>query len=238
MIDPIANLKMENKFIDKTESRQAEAGDPGDPGVACLHGGGLSDITLASVPQPRHAVERGDRGVRDPDYDLHSLLPPEADRGLRGPLGDVDGGEHRGHAPNADILVSDKLSKTILKLDSSVIGRSPVPAERQTGSDIRRPKCCPTWLKINISDEVFDIESEGQQSSGSDRSNLISSFNRFCWQGQGGLKRAPVLPLHLLTNIKDVKSGPKRPPPVDDILHDSVCTRSSTKLTDISRTSR
>ena len=34
MIDPIANLKMENKFIDKTESRQAEAGDPGDPGVA------------------------------------------------------------------------------------------------------------------------------------------------------------------------------------------------------------
>ena len=27
MIDPIANLKMENKFIDKTESRQAEAGE-------------------------------------------------------------------------------------------------------------------------------------------------------------------------------------------------------------------
>ena len=34
MIDPIVYLKMENKFIDKTESHQAEAGDPGDPGVA------------------------------------------------------------------------------------------------------------------------------------------------------------------------------------------------------------
>ena len=34
MIDPIVYLKMENKFIDKTESRQAEAGYPGDPGVA------------------------------------------------------------------------------------------------------------------------------------------------------------------------------------------------------------
>ena len=97
-----------------------------------------ADITLAPVPQPRHDGERGDRGVRDPgpsrrghapyaDHNLHhgdSLPPPEADRGLRGPLDNVDGGEDRGHAPNANILVSDKLSKTLQKLDSSVIGRS------------------------------------------------------------------------------------------------------------------
>ena len=44
--------------------------------------------------------------------------------------------EDRGHAPNADILVNDKLSKTLQKLDSSVIGRSPVTAERQTGNSI------------------------------------------------------------------------------------------------------
>ena len=48
MVDPIVKIKMDNKFFDKTESRQAEAGDPGnqglrgprDPGVPCLHGGG------------------------------------------------------------------------------------------------------------------------------------------------------------------------------------------------------
>ena len=145
-----------------------------------LHSGGhapVADITLPPVPQPRLAGERGDRGVRDPgpsrrghapyaDHNLHhgdSLPPPEADRGLRGPLDNVDGGEDRGHAPNANILVSDKLSKTLQKLDSSVIGRSPVTTERQTGNDIRRPKpqYCPSWLKMNFSaSEVFDIESQ------------------------------------------------------------------------------
>ena len=74
-----------------------------------------------------------------------------------------DGEEDRGHAPNADILASDKLSKTLQKLASSVIGRSPVTTERQTGNDIRRPKpqYCPSWLKMNFSAaEVFDIESQ------------------------------------------------------------------------------
>ena len=84
---------------------------------------------------------RGDRGVRDPGpshsghkpyayHNLHhkdSLPPPEAVRGLQGPLDNVDGGEDRGHTPNAGIVVSDKLSKTLQKLDtldSSIIGRS------------------------------------------------------------------------------------------------------------------
>ena len=38
-----------------------------------------------------------------------------------------DGEEDRGHAPNADILVNDKLSKTLQKLDSSVISYWAVP---------------------------------------------------------------------------------------------------------------
>ena len=33
MVDPIVKIKMDNKFFDKTESRQAEAGDPGNPGT-------------------------------------------------------------------------------------------------------------------------------------------------------------------------------------------------------------
>ena len=63
-------------------------------------------VTLPAVPQPRLAGERGDRGVRDPgpshrghtphaDHNLHhgdGLPPPEADRGLRGPLDNVDEG--------------------------------------------------------------------------------------------------------------------------------------------------
>ena len=174
---------MDNNFFDKTKSRQAEAGDPGnqglrgsrDPGVPCLHGGSHT----APVPHPRLAVEQGDRGVRDPgpshsghapyaDHNIHhkdkdSLPPPEAVRGLQGPLDNVDGGEDRGHAPNADILASDKLSKTLQKLASSVIWRSPVTTERQTGNDIRRPKpqYCPSWVKMNYSaSEVFDIESQ------------------------------------------------------------------------------
>ena len=114
-------------------------------------------------PGPSHSghAPYADHNLHHKDKD--SLPPPEAVRGLRGPLDNVDGGEDRGHAPNANILVSDKLSKTLQKLDSSVIGRSPVTTERQTGNDIRRPKpqYCPSWLKMNFSaSEVFDIESQ------------------------------------------------------------------------------
>lgn len=82
-----------NKIIDETRSRQAEAGDPGDrglrgprdPGVPCLHGGGRApdaDIIHPVVPQPMGGGERGDRGMRDP--------------------GEARVPSHRGHAPHAD----------------------------------------------------------------------------------------------------------------------------------------
>lgn len=80
-----------NKIIDETRSRQAEAGDPGDrglrgprdPGVPCLRGGGHApdaDIILPVVPQPMGGGERGDRGVRDP---MNKTLFFGSDRSLR-----------------------------------------------------------------------------------------------------------------------------------------------------------
>ena len=33
IVDPIVKIKMDNKFFDKTESRQAEADDPGNQGT-------------------------------------------------------------------------------------------------------------------------------------------------------------------------------------------------------------
>ena len=33
MVDPIVKINMDKKFFDKTESRQAEAGDPGNQGT-------------------------------------------------------------------------------------------------------------------------------------------------------------------------------------------------------------
>ena len=92
------------------------------------------------------------------DHNLHhkdSLPPPEAVRGLQGPLDNVDGGEDRGHTPNAGIVVSDKLSKTLQK-------DTLVTTERQTGNDIRRPQYCPSWLKMNFTaaTKEFDIESQ------------------------------------------------------------------------------
>ena len=102
----------------------------------------------------------------------------------------MDGGEDGGHAPiNADISVSDKLSKTLVLLDNSVNGRSPVKAERQTGVDIRNSQYCPSWLQNDFRAEYTEIEV-----ADSDKSNVVSSFNSFCWQGPGGLKNAPLLP--------------------------------------------
>ena len=264
MIDPIANKTMNNrKFIDETESRQAEVGDlgdrglrgPRDPGVPRLQGGGHAPdaaITLPAVRQPRDAGERGDRGVRGPGearvpshrgHAPHadhgdSLPSSEADRGLRGPLEDVDGGEDGGHAPiNADISVSDELSKTLVILDNSVNGRSPVKAERQRADDTRMSQYCPSWLQINFRSEY--VNTEGRVSD-NDEANVVSSFNSYCWQGPGGLKNPPVLPRDLLTDLRDLKCGPKDKwsPPVTDILHDNFCSESQTTLANISRSYR
>ena len=182
----------------------------------------------------------GDGHAPHADQHLHgdSLPSPEADRGLRGPLEDVDGGEDGGHAPiNPDISVSDKLSKTLVILDNSVNGRSPVKAERQTGEDIRKSQYCPSWLQIDFQDKHVYTEIEV---SDSDKANIVSSFNSFCWQGPGGLKNAPLLPSDLLTDLRNVRSGLKAkcPPPVTDILHDNFCSGSQTTLTNISRSFR
>ena len=67
MVDPIAKINMDNKFFDKTESRQADAGDPGnqglrgprDPGVPCLHGGGHAPDADFTLPACSAAAEAG-----------------------------------------------------------------------------------------------------------------------------------------------------------------------------------
>ena len=85
----------------------------------------------------------------------------------------MDGGvEDGGHAPiDADISVNDDLSKTLVILDNSVNGRSPVKAGRQMGEDIR--KYCPSWLQIDFRAEYVYTEIEV---SDSDKANVVSSF--------------------------------------------------------------
>ena len=119
---------------------------------------------------------RGDTHLTPHDQHLHSdsLPSPEADRGLRGPLEDVDGGDDGGHDPiDADISVSDKLSKTLVILDNSIIRRSPVKAGRQMGEDIKKSKYCPSWLQIDFRAEYVYTEIEV---SDSDKANIVSSF--------------------------------------------------------------
>ena len=186
----------------------------------------------ARVPRHRGHAPHGDQHLHG-----DSLPSPEADRGLRGPLEDVDGGEDRGHAPiNAELSVSDELTKTLVRLNKSVIGRSPVTSE-QTGSDIGKSQYCPSWLQMNFLPKYSDTENQDKVSE-SDLSDIVSNFNSYCWQGRGGLKVAPVLPFDRLTDIRNVRSGPKGSPPVTDILHDNFCSQSLTTLTEICKTSR
>ena len=46
LIDPIANIKMNNKFIDETKSHQAESGDPGDRGFPASKAGDTHQTQL------------------------------------------------------------------------------------------------------------------------------------------------------------------------------------------------
>ena len=64
-------------------------------------------------------------------------------------------------------------------------------AERQTGEVMRKSQYCPSWLQIDFRAEYVYTEIEV---SDSDKANVVSSFNTFCWQGPGGLKNAPLLP--------------------------------------------
>ena len=93
---------------------------------------------------------------------------------IRGPL------EDGGHAPiNADISVSYELSKTLVILDNSVNGRSPVKAERQTGEDIRKSQYCPSWLQIDSPAEYVytEIEVSDKANVVQDDSNLPHSIS-------------------------------------------------------------
>ena len=70
-------------------------------------------------------------------------------------------------------------------------GHAPINAERQTGEVMRKSQYCPSWLQIDFRAEYVYTEIEV---SDSDKANVVSSFNTFCWQGPGGLKNAPLLP--------------------------------------------
>ena len=118
--------------------RHAGAGErhPVEARDLCHAGGGYA---------PSNADHHG------PDQGSHPP-PEEADRGLRGPLDDVDGGEDGVHATSdVDIKVIDNLSETIVNLDDSIKEQSSVPSETQTGNDIRRAQYCPSWLQIQYS---------------------------------------------------------------------------------------
>ena len=121
----------------------------------------------------------------------------------------MDGGEDGVHATSdVDIKVIDKLSESIVNLDNSVKEQSSVPSETQTGNDIRRAQYCPSWLQIQYS---ADSKCSEVMTSFCDPAQAVSDFNRFCWQGPGGLRLAPSLPSDLLTDIKDVMSRLKSP---------------------------
>ena len=215
------NLNNSKFFDESQEGRQAEAGDPGDrglrgprdPGVPRPAGGGHApdaDILSPRVAQPgsrgASAGERVEPGMRGPgDARVPSQAatgrghapdadspPQEADRGLRGPLDDVDGGVDGGHAPmNADIKVNDILSETIVKLDRSVIGRSPLLKSSVARIDRhQQQEYIPTWF----SHGDWSSDNKRNFKSDTDSLNAISDFNYFCWQGPGGLKDPPRLP--------------------------------------------
>ena len=53
MVEPILKIKMDNKFFDKTESCQAEAGDPGNQGLRGSRDPGSSAFTAEETHQPQ-----------------------------------------------------------------------------------------------------------------------------------------------------------------------------------------
>ena len=180
--------------------RHAGAGEREDPGGR--HPGEARDLCHAGGG---HAPSNADH--HGPDQGSHPP-PEEADRGLWGPLDDVDGGEDGVHATSdIDIKVIDNLSETIVNLDNSVKEQSSVPSETQIGNDIRRAQYCPSWLQIQYS---ADSKCSEVMTSFCDSAQAVSDFNSFCWQGLGGLRLAPSLPSDL-TDIKDVMPRLKSP---------------------------
>ena len=194
--------------------------EPGDPGPA---GGGHAPDAAPShkprVPMPgtRQAgpvdfqvpgqgrAPHADLGQLQTDHSDPQLLgcppPQETDRGIRGPLEEVTRGGDRGHAPDAAITVRETLGETIVKLDKSVVGRSP---GQRTCLDLSRlsqsqSQYTPSWLNINVGTFCEDVMKFDETS---DIAETISSYNQYCWQGPGGTKTCPMLP----TNLKEIRS--------------------------------
>ena len=153
-------------------------------------------------------------------------------RGEEGQGGREVGGGNRGRAPDADITVRHKLSKTIVKLDKSVKGRHravPCPIDV-----LRQTEYCPSWLEVR----PVSCSVTGRDKSDGDQGNLISTYNSFLWQGPGGIKTAPRLPNNILTDLKLVKLGSRN---LSQGIPDDTktfCTGSQTKLPVIERTPR
>ncbi len=169
--------------------------EPGDPGPA---GGGhapdAAQLHAPSVPKPGEARPREPQDPRvtghHSDPQLQGCLPPQvADGGLRGPPEEVKGGGDRGHAPDADSTVRETLGETIVKLDQSVVGRSPLKC---IGRSDDQSQYTPTWLNIHVK-PLSDLPLEYN----GDVSETIFKFNQFCWQGPGGSKASPMLPPNL-----------------------------------------
>ena len=224
------------------DGRGAGPGDPGDPGLrgpgdprvtGQARGGRApyADSRVPRVPEPGGPSRPSE--VRSPRPEMHPS-PPEADGGLRGPPDDADGGgKDGGHAPsNADVSVKDNLSQTIVKLDRSVKGRSPLALKKpKADTDIlRQPQYCPTWLTA----KVGQISCALLVCDPSDSENAISNYNSYLWQGPGGIKTA-----FLPDDIEFVKSGSRknRHQSSLDIVHvKTFCTGSQTTLPNRQRT--
>ena len=233
----VANMKTSKSNDSPADGRGAGPGDPGDPGLR-----GPGDPRVTGQARGGHAPDADSKVPKVPEPGGRGRLakpemhpsPPEADGGLRGPPDDVEGGgKDGGHAPsNADNSVKDNLSQTIVKLDRSVKGRSPLTLKKPKADiDIlRQPQYSPTWLTAkvgHISCDFFVCDT-------SDTENAVSTYNSYLWQGPGGIKTAS-----LPDDIKFVKSSSRRSLPLSspNLVHiKTFCTSSQTVLPDSQRT--
>ena len=200
-----------SKFIDETQSSQARGGDLGDedPSVPHQPGGGHthSDADYVRVQEPgrrQAAGERGTWGVRDSCVPSLRGHAPHAAHRRHASAGEQEDPRGRDAGEVRDPCRAGGGQGQII-MDQE---QSSVPSETQTGNDIRRAQYCPSWLQIQYS---ADSKCSEVMTSFCDPAQAVSDFNRFCWQGPGGLRLAPSLPSDLLTDIKDVMSRLKSP---------------------------
>ena len=131
---------------------------------------------------------------------------------------------------DADITVIETLAETIVKLDKSVVGRSPRKCVGRSEQQ-RQSQYTPTWLNINIG-TLSEVMEYGENS---DVSEAITNFNQFCWQGQGGTKVCPMLPPNL-TDIRGYTRKTIQPP--YQLTHHHLSFQASANLTEVDVTGR